>query len=153
MIYDNLTRCALYPQNSLFERAFAFLKTLGTGSPCGKTVLQGDDLFVGIDEYQTKKRETARPETHRTYIDIQVLLSGSEQIEVFSAANLIGGDPYDAGRDLRFYDRPAKAEAVLSLEPGKFAVFFPDDAHMPGLQNGTAAETVKKAVAKIRILK
>lgn len=150
MIYDDLTRSALYPQNALFEQAFGFLKTLGPATPCGKTVLQGDNLFVSIDNYETKKREAARPETHRHYIDIQVLLSGSEQIEIFSAFKLTGDELYDTDRDLAFYNRPETPDATVLLEPGKFAVFFPDDAHMPGLQNGTAG-VVKKAVAKIRV--
>lgn len=150
MIYDNLPNSGLYPQNELFRKAFEFLKTLNANTPCGKTVLSDDDLFVSIDEYETKPRENAKPESHRNYIDIQVLLSGEEQIDIFSAPDLTTAVPYDPERDLEFYEQPSKPDAVLTMKPGRFAVFFPDDAHTPCLQADGTAVSVKKAVAKIR---
>jgi YhcH/YjgK/YiaL family protein len=151
MIYDYLTNSFLYSQNKLFQQAFNFLNSLTANSPCGKTSLAGENLFVCIDKYKTKPPETAKPESHRQYIDIQVLLTGEEHIKIYATSELTSVTAYDPECDLEFYKQLPNPDAVLMMKPGKFAVFFPNDAHMPGLQAGHIKQLVKKAVAKIRI--
>lgn len=151
MIYDSIENHSLYPFGPLWEKAFEFIGTLTAKSDEGKYILDGDNLFVGIDSYTTKMRDNAKPETHRKYVDIQILLSGRETIEVDAKSKLIISEPYDVERDLEFYQRPDAAPASVELKSGAFAVFFPDDAHTPGLAINNTPTRVKKAVVKIAV--
>ena len=149
MIIDRIENYALYPFGSLWEKSFEFLQTLSPKTEDGKRILLGEDLFAGIDRYNTKTRDTAKLETHQTYVDIQVLLSGSECLEVFPKKDLTVSEPYDAERDAAFYQVPHEAPVKITLTPGQFVVFFPDDAHMPCLMDGDSPQPVQKVVIKL----
>lgn len=151
MIADSIENSSRYNFGPAWDTAFNFLKTLSPESETGRRIIQGDDLFAGIDCYDTKAREAAKLETHRKYIDIQVLLSGTEVIEIFPKHELSVSEPYDLSRDAEFYQVPPKAHAKVTLKPGQFLVFFPDDAHMPCLMAGDSPEPVKKVVVKVAV--
>ena len=53
---------------------------------------------------------------------------------------------YDEKRDIEFFD--CEPETWLTLQPGEFALFFPNDAHAP-LVGGE--KSIRKAVFKIRV--
>lgn len=149
MIADSIENSARYPFGPAWKAVFEFLKTLTPDSETGKRLIQGNELFVGVDTYETKARADAKLETHRRYVDIQVLLSGQELIEVFPKSALTVSEPYDPERDVEFYQVPELSHTRVVLNPGQFLVFFPDDAHMPGLAPSDACGPVKKAVFKV----
>jgi YhcH/YjgK/YiaL family protein len=151
MIADSIQNSTLYPFGPAWTAAFDFLKTLTPDSETGKRLIQGNDLFAGVNGYETKSRADAKLETHRKYVDIQVLLSGTEVIEIFPKKALAVSEPYSSERDVEFYEKPDKEYAKVILKPGQFLVFFPDDAHMPCVMTGTSPEPVKKVVFKIAI--
>ena len=47
--------------------------------PCGKYVIDGERIYVSIQEYETKSYGDCRFETHKRYADIQCILQGREQ--------------------------------------------------------------------------
>ncbi len=151
MIADSIQNSARYPFGPAWIAAFEFLKTLTPDSEPGKRLIQGNDLFAGVDGYKTKSRTDAKLETHRKYVDIQVLLSGTEVIEIFPKKELTVSEPYNPERDVEFYGKPVEKHAKVILKPGQFLVFFPDDAHMPCLMEGDSPEPVKKVVFKIAV--
>jgi biofilm protein TabA len=151
MIADSIQNSALYPYGKAWKQAFEFLKTLTPESEPGKRILDGDRLFAGVDTYTTKTRDAAKLETHRKYADIQVLLSGTEEIEIFPKAGLTVSEPYNPDKDAEFYEKPAATHARVVLKPGQFLVFFPDDAHMPCLATAQGPEPVKKTVIKVAV--
>ena len=53
---------------------------------------------------------------------------------------------YDPKHNIEFFD--CEPETWLALQPGEFALFFPNDAHAP-LVGGE--KTIRKAVFKIRV--
>ena len=59
------------------------------------------------------------------------------------------GAPYDADDDIVFLV-PEGSRAEIVLREGMFAVFFPQDAHMPMLAAGSPAE-VMKIVVKVAV--
>ena len=150
MIIDSIKNHTLYPYGELWAKAFDFLRTATPELEDGKVLLDGDDLFAGIDCYETKARENAKLETHQRYIDIQVLLSGTECLEIFPKAELTVSEPYDPARDAEFYEVPDTAPVRVTLKPGQFIVFFPEDAHMPCLHAGDSSKPVQKVVIKLR---
>lgn len=151
MISDSIQNSSLYPFGPAWEVAFAFIKTLTPETATGKQFIQGERLYAGVDTYSTKTRDIAKLETHRKYIDIQLLLSGTEVIEVFPRHSLTINEPYNPERDAEFYCVPPRSPARMLLTPGHFLVFFPDDAHMPCLVAGNSPEAVKKVVIKMAV--
>ena len=151
MIADSIENYSLYPFGPAWKTAFDFLKTLTPETAPGKQLIQGDRLYAGIDVYDTKTRDTAKLETHRKYVDIQILLSGTEIIELFPKQGLTVCEPYNPERDAEFYAAPAKTNMKITLNPGQFLVFFPEDAHMPCLTAGSIPQTVKKVVVKVAV--
>ncbi len=150
MIIDSIKNHTLYPYGDLWAKAFEFLRTATPELDDGKVILDGNDLFAGIDCYETKPRADAKLETHQRYVDIQVLLSGTECIEIFPKSSLSVSEPYDTARDAEFYNVPETAPVRMTLKPGQFMVFFPEDAHMPCLNDGNSSKPVQKIVIKLR---
>ena len=148
MILDALGRGERYISlHPAFLRAFEFL-----GRPdlallaAGRHVIDGDRLYVSIDHKEGRGRDGARLESHRRYIDIQFTIEGDEEIgwtPVDACAAPAGR--YDDNRDIRFYDdRP---QSWIAVPAGRFAIFFPEDAHAPLAGQGM----LKKAIAKIAV--
>lgn len=151
MIADSIQNSSLYPFGPTWKAAFEFLKTLTPESETGKRLIQGSELFAGIDCYETKSRAAAKLETHRKYVDIQVLLSGTEVIEIFPKQGLTVSETYNPEKDAEFYRVPQEPRARITLSPGQFLVFFPGDAHMPCLMTGNSPQPVKKVVVKVAV--
>ncbi|MBT3191276.1 MAG: YhcH/YjgK/YiaL family protein [Verrucomicrobia bacterium] len=149
MIIDELSNRGQYPYGDAWTTAFRFLHTLNADTPEGQHALQGELIYAAIERYNTKPREGALPEAHRRYVDIQMLLSGSERIEWWPTRTLKTVQPYVPDRDIAFYAQPDHPGISVELKPGRFALFFPEDAHMPGLHAATDSSPVKKVVIKI----
>jgi YhcH/YjgK/YiaL family protein len=144
-VLEQWTRYAhLHPA---FTRAFAFLRETDLAMlPAGRHEIDGDAIYLSIDHVDGRGRDGARLESHREHIDIQLTISGDEQIgwrPLAACANPDGA--FDATRDLGFYrDRP---DTWLAVPPGTFTIFFPDDAHAPLAGSGP----LRKAIVKIRV--
>ena len=150
MIFDSIENHTLYPYGDLWNKAFEFINTLAPEVEEGRQILQGDDLFAGIDLYETKPRADAKLETHQKYVDIQLLLSGKERLEIFKKPGLMVSEPYNVDKDAEFYQVPDEPITTVTLQPGEFIVFFPEDAHMPCLIAEETPQSVKKVVIKVR---
>jgi YhcH/YjgK/YiaL family protein len=146
MIIDNIQKALLYENlHPGFAKAFDFIrKTDFSKLADGKYEIDGDNIFALIQEYKTK--DIAKLEGHRKYIDIQYIHSGVELMGVASLNDqtVISDDPE---KDLTFYEGEA---SFIKLESEMFAIFFPQDLHMPGIKL-TDAKHVKKIVIKVRV--
>ena len=112
----------------------------------GRITLDGDDLFINLDEVELKPKEEQRLEFHKGYIDVQLPLLQPETMGWTAVSDL--GKPdiaYNPTTDCGFYKQAAKE--YLKVEPGQFTVFFPEDAHAPIIGEGLQ----RKLVGKIRI--
>lgn len=97
--------------------------------------------------YRTKPRPEGFFESHRKYIDVQLIVAGEEIMEVEDITRLAVSAPYLAERDLIKYGDAAVASRLI-MRAGDAAVFFPEDGHMPSLQWRGAA-LVRKSVVKV----
>lgn len=147
MIFDSLDNLRLYAGlNSSFEDICTFLsKTDMAGLAIGEHPINEHGAFASVNEYYTKKVEDCFIECHRKYIDVQMTTCGEEKIGVTSKKLCIE-QPYDEQKDLQ---KLSGNVDFITLRPGFFAVFFPHDAHEPGVTNGNTATAVKKIVFKI----
>jgi YhcH/YjgK/YiaL family protein len=149
MIFDRLDNFPLYlPLHPHFADVLAFL---GQGEPAalppGRHEVNDQGAFVLVSEYTTRPLAESFIECHRSYIDIQLLTHGAEGVGICSRA-ACRELPYDAEKD---FLKLEGATDRLTLKAGSFAVFFPDDGHMPMLQLGDQSEPVKKLVFKIPV--
>ena len=154
MILDNLyTTHADYSHISpKLARAFEWLKTtdLKALKPDQVLSVDGDRISSQVQQYSTLRPEKMRFEAHRSYIDIQIVVSGRETIFWAPLARLGKiSSPYEYERDVVFFDDPAVAVA-LRLEEGDYAVFFPSDGHKPKCAVEDP-ETVQKIVVKVAV--
>lgn len=149
MILDQLSKAALYRSlHARFGLAFDYLAaTALTSLPSGKQTIQGDELFALVNDYSTQPQEKCRFEAHRRYIDIQLMVRGIERIGVANLAAMSDDEPYVAERDVAFFRGSGD---LITLAQGTFAIFFPHDAHQPGV---AVAEPVqcRKVVVKVLI--
>ncbi len=99
--------------------------------------------------YRTKARPDGFFETHRRFIDLQVVVAGEELMEVAPAASLGVAQPYDEAREFTKHVDTREA-SVLRVGAGSAAVFWPADAHMPSLAVHEPA-LVRKTVVKVPV--
>jgi biofilm protein TabA len=157
MILDRLINADRYTcLHPSFARAFAYLRDVnwmpliaeaqGSERHTTRHPIDGDRLYVSVDYAPGRGREGACLEAHRRYIDVQFTIDGDEEIgwKPLDDCGVASVAYHDAKDVLFFSDRP---DSWLSLPAGRFAIFFPDDAHAPLAGRGMLA----KAIVKIAI--
>ncbi len=105
--------------------------------------------FALEQAYWTKARPDGFFESHRRYIDVQVVVEGEEWMDVAAGDRLTVRQTYDPERDLVVY--ADSAGSTLHLAAGDAAVFHPADAHMPGLCGPAGPVLVRKTVVKVPV--
>jgi len=141
-----------YHQNpERWQKAFSFLaKENLQNLEKGRYELDGTNLFATVDEYVPKRMADAQFEAHRVYADIQVVVSGEEQIGLAPYDDTVITIPYNAERDIMFMSA-TEAEDLIA-KPGRFFLFFPNDAHRPSVRvNENDSSLVKKVVVKVKL--
>lgn len=161
---------ALKPQSPIHQRIIKL------DSPI--EVVYPQDLGIRAIEqsYTLKSPQKAFFETHRKYVDFQLIVQGYEYMQIGDKSDFKIFAPYDESRDLIIYENiipsdnenrftnstkhpsseslgmPLRTQILMSA--GDLAIFFPDDVHAGGLEltpNKPIPSThlVKKSVAKV----
>jgi len=112
----------------------------------GKHQIEGEDVFVLIQAYETKSIDAALFEAHRKYVDIQLILSGEEWIGYAPVQTLSSIESYDDTRDIEFFSGEGD---MHRLKRDMFSIYFPTDAHKPSIHD--VKTFVKKAVFKVKL--
>lgn len=148
MVTDRLENAGLYfGLGKAIEVGLRFLKTDQVYElPAGRHDVD-DQVFALTSEYVTKPRNSCEFESHRKYIDIQLIVEGCECIDYASRVSLSKTQKYDSAGDVSLYSGEG---SEIKLEPGCFAIFFPDDAHRPQITD-TIAMPVRKVVVKVPV--
>lgn len=146
MILDTLENFGKYVSlNPLFPKVLEYLQNtdLMAQEP-GCVNIDGNKLFVNHNVAKGKTVDQARMETHNAMIDIQIPLSCPEVIDYIPRQYLSRAE-YDATQDITFYlDRP---EQYITVHPGEFVIFFPEDGHAPCI---SPVPEYKKVIFKIK---
>ena len=148
MIIDKIENYRLYVNLSeKINKAFAYIKDTDLiKMELGKYIIDNDDVFALVQEYDTKEKNECKLEGHYKFIDIQYIIHGSEFIGVTSLTNQAPVCKNEAG-DYALYDSDT---CLIKFETGMFAIFFPNDLHMPGIKLNQISK-VKKVVIKVRV--
>ena len=152
MIFDNIKNCKLYYNvNEGFEKAFDFIKkACAEKLPVGKYEIDGKNLYAMVQEYDSKAPENAKFEAHKNYIDIQYIISGTENMQALDVADATPNTEYNAEKDVIFFENTDKATTGLFTNEG-FAIFFAHDVHRPGMATEKGSEPIRKIVVKVKI--
>lgn len=149
MILDALVQAQRYNcLGSKFEQAFAWLLAADVESlPDGKTVIDGDNLYVLVQRGLTKPLADCKWEAHRKYADIQYVAEGTEEMR-WQALDLTQPGDYLEEKD--FVPLHTDVWTTFEVIAGQFAVFFPEDAHRPSIEV-PGAPPVVKLVVKVKL--
>ena len=116
----------------------------------GKKVVVNDKFFYSILSYNTKPANECKLESHRKYIDIQIIVDGEESIEVVDISKLKVKECYDEEKDVIFWRNPNRM-AKCTLRAGDYIVLYPENAHR-GAVTIKQTNRVLKIVGKVALL-
>ncbi len=150
MIADTIKNRHLYSAISpRIKTALEYIaKTDFSKTEPGRIELDGSNLFVLIQAYDSIPKEQGKWECHRNYIDIQYIAEGVEQIGCNSTGKMKVKTPYNPEKDIEFLEGEGD---YITLSKGSYGIFFPEDAHQPKIAPGNAPGPVKKIVVKVKI--
>lgn len=136
-----------YLQRNPWAEALDWIRRHATNAEQGIYFLRESDMFVNVHGYATIEAEEARFESHFRYIDLQYCIRGGETI-LWRPCSISAEDPhYDADNDVRLRS-VSGSYSSLTLLPGMFVIFFPQDEHAPKITNGVDPD-IWKLVVKI----
>ncbi len=146
MFFDKLENHSQYHHlHPDFAEAFHFLLGLDDSHfREEKTPLRNDEVFALLQS--GKGIRNNKLENHRRYIDIHYTRKGVDHIGWKSLQECVQKDTeFDPEKDFQLWNDPATK--TITVSPGEFAIFFPEDAHCPL----SGEEDYQKVVFKIEV--
>lgn len=148
MIIADLNQSSRYESlHPAFAGVFQYVKTHDLlNEALGKIEIDSDNVFIINSEPECLSKEEQVLEYHQKYLDIHILLTGEETIGWKNLSDCTQQKKaFDVENDFGLYsDIPT---TYLTLQPGQFAIVYPEDAHAPIIGNGK----IRKLVVKIKV--
>ncbi|MBS4759626.1 MAG: YhcH/YjgK/YiaL family protein [Clostridium sp.] len=153
MIIDKTENSKIYyGLGKRFQQAFEFISNNDLKNfENGIYEIDGKNIFVSVQDYQTKKEEDSKFEAHKKYADIQLILKGEEKLGFGNIENYLAIEQYNDEKDIVFLEERDKNNCNFAkANEGDFLIFMPSDAHKPCICIDKPSN-VKKAVIKVKI--
>lgn len=149
MIVDRIQNSSIYCNlGEKIEKALNFLKNEDLASlELGKHVIDGTDVYAMVNECSLKKVEEGKWEAHKKYIDIQYVLEGSEVMGYAHLDDMKISKEYDEEKDFLLLEGEG---SFVTIHSGQFAIFMPQDAHMPCIASDNCSKS-KKIIVKVAV--
>lgn len=119
-----------------------------TASDVGKHIVS-PTFYYSIQNYTTKPECECKLESHRKYVDIQIIVRGVEAMDIADISRLSLSEPYDVEKDVMFWNPPERMARTI-LKTGDYIVLYPENAHR-GAIKVVDGHTVLKIVGKVEI--
>ena len=148
MIVDKIENARQYSTlGDRIQKSFDYIKKtdLKRLQP-GRYDIEGENIFALISEYQTKAESEGKLEAHRKYIDVQYVINGEELMGYAPLGNQEILESYKEENDIVFFNGE---KVFIKVKEGMFAIFFPEDVHMPGI-SVFESSLLKKLVIKVK---
>ena len=150
MIYDKITNYKTYAGISAdIREGLEFLFNISSDIENGVHEISPRVKAI-VSEYTTKEVNENGFEAHRQYIDIQYLICGSEKICCLPLEFLKETKSYCDKDDAALYQVADVQPQEMVIGNRYFAIYFPQDGHMPQLCVNVPL-AVKKVVVKVKI--
>lgn len=149
MIADSLKNAGTYSYiNERIALALKFLQENdATKMEPGRYEIDGASVYALVQSYESLPVEDGKWEAHRRYIDVQYVAQGTERMGYANIDNLAVTQEYMENGDYMLLEGDG---SFLTVKPGCFAVFFPQDAHMPCIAVGKP-DCIIKVVVKVLV--
>ena len=110
-----------------------------------------DQIYMNVMEPETAEPSSKKAELHHEYLDVQVLIRGTENIEV--GANYPDLSKYESYNEADDYQLCADIDDkfTVTMKPQMFAVFYPYEPHKPCCVVNGKTEKIKKLVVKVPV--
>ena len=108
-----------------------------------------ETFYYNVQEYDTKVDALRHFESHIKYVDIQILISGVENLQVIDINRLKVETPYNETKECIYYYSTNNAASTI-LRPGSAIILYPKDAHRTLALNENSCH-VKKIIGKVKI--
>ena len=108
-----------------------------------------EGFFYNVIEYDTTNEIDKPYESHRKFVDIQLLVEGEEIMQVVDINRLKVKEHYDSIKDCTLYNPLGIASSVI-FRPGSVMVLYPKDGHRTLAFNGKLCK-VRKIVGKVKV--
>ena len=146
MIIDTLANLGKYVAlNPLFQDVVDYINNNDLASmPTGKVLIKGNELYANFTVAKGKTKAEAKLESHDVMIDIQIPFNVPESMGYTPRTDL-DEQPYNVEKDITFYD--GLAQQYITVHPGMFVIFFPQDAHAPCVSE---ASEIRKVIFKVK---
>lgn len=149
MIYGNIRNLDEYeflPKNIMECFTYANVHELSEFEK-GSHPIDGDRFFVNIVEYETTEAENRFWEAHRDYLDVHLMLRGTEQIDLNFIENM---EQKAFVKEDDFLPLEGEKKASVILSDGDFLICEPHDGHRTAVK-AEKTEYIKKAIFKVRL--
>lgn len=152
MIYDRIDQLEVWAERcpALRRALLAAAERFAATFEPGTVTIDGKALYAASSEYTTEAREARQFEHHRHYIDVQMLVSGEEQIDVCLPRISLPAHEYKAEGDIEFLPLE-EAYSTVTMRAGEFLVLFPGEWHKPCVSTGASPAACRKIVMKVDI--
>lgn len=149
MIFGNIKNLNEYSYlEEQIKECFEYAKTHDLASyEKGSHVIDGERLFVNIVEYTTTTPENRFWEAHRKYLDLHLMLHGTEQIDLNFLQNM---EVKEFVEKDDFVPMDGVKNSSVILCDGDFLICYPADGHRTAVEVD-GPQTIKKAIFKILI--
>lgn len=141
MIKDKLENIDIYSINEAFETFKERIKNSSNYSDFDKP-------FKAIPlDYETRNFDLSKFENHKKYIDVHLILNGSEVIGLADRNQVKPNMEYDEINDYQLFDGSVQEE--VTLHKGEFLILFEHEFHVTGGFVDQIGEKVNKMVFKV----
>ncbi|GLR73839.1 YhcH/YjgK/YiaL family protein [Aliivibrio sifiae] len=113
----------------------------------GNYPLPDESVYFIVND-KTELKENRRSEIHHKYLDVQLILEGSETFGYSEYPLLSIEDDYLEKKDIAF-SNDVQDEQFVTLEAGEFIIFNPKQPHRPLVAVNDKPAAVKKLIIKV----
>jgi YhcH/YjgK/YiaL family protein len=150
MIIDTLKNAETYYfLGENFKKAFEFLKKNDISKmELGRHDIDGDNVFISVQEYTSKTVDNCVFEAHRVYADVHYIKEGFEYLGYAPLERLSAPvTEYNPKTDATFFEKEC---AYFLLKEDDIAIFFPHDVHMTQ-KRALVPVKIRKACVKVKV--
>lgn len=147
MIIDKVDNILLYePLLKNLKNGMEAVKAL-PALEVGRYEFEGG--FFMVQKGSTKPLSEGTFEAHRKYIDVQILMEGSEEVAWSEITDLTTSSEYSPEKDAERFT--GTFDHVIKISEGMFYAAFPHDGHKP-VSHTSQPQTFTKIVMKLPVV-
>lgn len=133
------------------REAVCYIKSIVvTEADAGKKCTVNENFYYCVQSYMTKIENECRLESHRKYVDIQVMVNGEEVIDFADISRLQMKEEYNPENDVMYWEMPRRI-AQTTLKAGDCIILYPENAHRGATAVDNKEQYILKIVGKVNI--